>query len=50
MKKDYKKPELKMHGSIEEVTQVSHDVFGGGFLSTHSKAKARRLGPSDYGS
>jgi hypothetical protein len=49
MKKQYAKPALKLHGSVESVTGFTgeHDVFGGGFLSTKSKCKAKLQGPAD---
>jgi hypothetical protein len=49
MKKHYAKPALKLHGSVESVTgfTAEHDVFGGGFLSTKSKCKAKLQGPAD---
>jgi len=52
-KKQYSKPELHVHGSVEAITGYSGkdtDVFGGGFLSPKSKAKAKKLGPADFGS
>jgi hypothetical protein len=49
-KKPYAKPELSVHGSVEAITGFtgSHDVFGGGFLSSRSKAAAKKQGPSDF--
>jgi len=51
-KKPYSKPELQVHGSVEAITGYTggHDVFGGGFLSPKSKAKAKKQGPADFGS
>lgn len=51
-KKPYTTPVLKMHGSVEAITGFggAHDVFGGGFLSPSSKAKAKKHGPCDFGS
>ncbi len=51
-KKTYAKPQLQVHGSVEAITGYSgdHDVFGGGFLSPKSKAKAKKQGPADFGS
>lgn len=51
-KKTYAKPQLQVHGSVEAITGYAgdHDVFGGGFLSPKSKAKAKRHGPADFGS
>jgi hypothetical protein len=48
-KKQYVKPALKLHGSVEAVTGFTgeHDVFGGGFLSTKAKCKASGQGPAD---
>jgi hypothetical protein len=49
MKKPYAKPTLKLHGSVEAVTGFTgeHDVFGGGFLSTAAKCKAKTHGAAD---
>jgi hypothetical protein len=51
-KKPYTKPVVRVHGSVEDITGYTgqHDVFGGGFLSTHSKAAAKKHGPADFGS
>ena len=50
-KKPYSKPELQVHGSVEAITgYTGQDVFGGGFLSPKSKAKAKKHGPADFGS
>ncbi|HEX5656408.1 MAG TPA: hypothetical protein VFX59_04400 [Polyangiales bacterium] len=48
MKKQYAKPALKLHGSVESVTGFTgeHDVFGGGFLSTKAKCKSDTHGPA----
>lgn len=49
MKKQYSKPALKLHGTVEAITGFgpSHDVFGGGFLSTNAKCKSKIHGPAD---
>lgn len=49
MKKQYAKPALKLHGSVETITGFTgeHDVFGGGFLSTSAKCKSKIHGPAD---
>lgn len=51
-KKPYAKPALRVHGSVEAITGFTkdHDVFGGGFLSSRSKAAAKKHGPADFGS
>lgn len=51
-KKPYAKPQLQLHGSVEAITGYAgdYDVFGGGFLSPQSKAKAKKHGPADFGS
>jgi hypothetical protein len=48
-KKQYVKPALKRHGSVEAITGFggTHDVFGGGFLSTNAKCKSTGHGPAD---
>jgi len=52
IKKPYVKPQLQVHGSVEAITGYTgdHDVFGGGFLSPQSKARAKKQGPADFGS
>lgn len=51
-KKQYNKPTLQAHGTVEHVTGFTggHDVFGGGFLSQGAKCKAKKHGPADFGS
>ncbi|MDB5716162.1 MAG: hypothetical protein JWO15_3559 [Sphingomonadales bacterium] len=50
-KKNYVKPVLSSHGTVEVVTGFTgHDVFGGGFLSQGAKCKAKKQGPADFGS
>ena len=51
-KKQYNKPTLQTHGTVELITgyTAGHDVFGGGFLSQGAKCKAKKQGPADFGS
>ncbi len=49
MKKQYSKPSLKLHGSVEALTGYTggHDIFKGGFLNPSCKTKSSSHGPAD---
>lgn len=51
-KKKYQAPALRILGTVEKLTGYTstHDVFGGGFLSSRSKAVANKQAPSDFSS